>query len=71
MTPKQINKLWEKIILNSYYPLCSNDFFYLSESDIAEKITNNGKEILKEIENFFIFSEGEIKEKGIEPLNDK
>lgn len=58
-TPKQLNKFWEKIILNSYYPLYSHDYFYLSDPNMAEKITNDGKEILKETlkkidENFFI-----------------
>lgn len=64
MTQEEINKFWRKIILNSYYPLYSHDYFYLSPN-MAEEITNNGKEILKEIhkkidDNFFISNKSDI-----------
>jgi DNA polymerase elongation subunit (family B) len=64
-TPTQLKKFWEKIILNSCYSLYSHNFFILSDPEMSEEITNNGKENLKEIlkkidDNFFISDKSDI-----------
>jgi len=44
-----IQKLWEKIILNSFYKTFSNDYFVLHDKEISKEITNTGNNIINEI----------------------
>ena len=42
-------KLWNKIILNSFYPAIGSDKFYLYDEETAKKIEENGKNKLRQI----------------------
>jgi len=47
MSKEEIDKLKEKIILNSFYPIISNNSFQLFDKETAEKITLAGQKIIK------------------------
>lgn len=51
---EQIEKLWNKIVLNSIYPPAFNSSFYMYDENVANEITNKGKEIMKNLETVFI-----------------
>jgi hypothetical protein len=52
----QFKKLWNKIILNSCYYPTGNNNFYLYDKNVAEKITNEGRKKLNEINNVLQFN---------------
>ncbi len=43
---KGVKKQWEKIMLNSFLPLHSNDYFIMFDEGKAKAITSEGKKIL-------------------------
>ncbi len=42
-----MDKLLDKIILNSYYPPIANNYFVMFNAELATKITEQGKQVTK------------------------
>ncbi len=52
---KDIRKMLDKPILNSYYPPASSEYFMLYDSNTDAKIIKSGQEILNKMNNFAKF----------------
>jgi len=51
--PEGLMRLAAKIDLNSYYPPYANNYFFMFDDKLAQKITNDGRELLNKTKNRF------------------
>jgi len=49
--PNTGNALWDKILVNSFYPPYSTNSFRFYTDDLADKVTKSGREIQKLIQD--------------------